>query len=464
MHDQALSFDVSAAFALAETTYLISRGGSSGEEAFTIIASHSRSVFDADLCAIVTTGAERTVIRAVSLRTGTVLPFPLVVDPQSLADGEQQDDYQREIRRVTDILRTSLQDSGWFIVAAAPFPLLSGSGILLCANRMERDKKLSFPESVNAPMILGTFASLAALAARVGERIRPRQEVIDALLADLLSPSRVDESHAVQEDLLWRAWMVGIDLRQSHVVCLLGIVGIAQEAAEPAMSHHPLFEGNRVAYFQRVLEEVQQACQKQIPGLFTIDEHLRLLCLVQPPQSEQHFRSILESISKDVAHRHSIRLFIGVSDPLHEVSEYRTAYQQAVDTYEMGRKLYPDASILHHSDLGIMRYIDPSLFRDLPDDPNIDIIRHIESYDHKHTTSLLPTLEAYILSGGNLQGTATLLAATPHAHVTTIKKRMGRLKDEEVSGSHAFDVANTPRRWPELLAALQVYRLQKLSE
>lgn len=461
MHDDPQALSLSAAFALAETAYLISR--SSGEEALTIITSHARQAFDADLCALVTTDAERSVIRAVSSRIGTVLPFPLVVDPQRLV--VEQRDYQLEIQRVTAILRTSLQDSGWFIVAAAPFPFLSDAGILLCANRVESDKKLSVLDRMPDSMIILGFASLAALAARVGERqvIRPRQEVIDTFLADLLYPSRGVESHT-QEDLLWRAWMLGIDLRQSHVVALLGIVGIVQEAAEPAMSRHLPFEGNRAAYFQHVLEDVRQVCQKQVSGFFTIDENLRLLCLIQPPRSEQQLRSVLESIIKDVAHRHSIRLFSGVSEPQEGVSGGRTAYQQAVDTYEMGQKLYPDASILYHGDLGIVRYLNPGMLRNIPDDPNIDVIRNIDAYDRKHATSLLPTLEAYILSGGNLQETATLLEATPPVHVSTVKKRISRLKDEDVAGSNAFDVANTPRRWPEILAALQVYRLQRSPE
>lgn len=471
MHEelQSLSVHVFAVFELvAETARLLSQG-SFGEEALTIITSHARQAFDVDLCAIVTPDAEGPVIRAVSTRTaGTALPFPLMIDQHRFGHSlaAQPGEHHQEIQRVTGILRPALLDSGWFVVAAAPFLFLSCPAILLCAHQMEGDKQL-FSLGRGETLALSQFASLAALVARLGEKevIRPRHEIIDTFLADLFSPSHV-ESQTAKEDLLWRAWMVGMDLRETHVVVLLGVVGIAERVAGPVLNRPLPFDGstNRVAYFQHILEDVRKACQQQLAGLFTIDEDLRLLCLVQLPQgNEQHLRSILEHLITDVAQSYSIRLFSSISDPQREIGEYPLAYQQAVDTYEMGRKLYPDAKVLHHRELGIVRYIDPGLIRDLSDDPNIDLIRHIDAYDQQHSTALLPTLEAYILSGGNLSGAALLLETAPSVHVTTIKKRIGRLKDKEVAGPYAFDIANTPRRWPELLAALQVYRLQKIT-
>ena len=110
-------------------------------------------------------------------------------------------------------------------------------------------------------------------------------------------------------------------------------------------------------------------------------------------------------------------------------SFYRTAacmykaYHEAVSALAMAVKR--GKPYLTFSDLGVYRLVfavdDQDLLHKLHDEQ----LAELKAYDEGHHSQLLPTLRAYLLAGGSLQGTAEAM----FTHRNTISYRLGKIRE-----------------------------------
>ena len=110
-----------------------------------------------------------------------------------------------------------------------------------------------------------------------------------------------------------------------------------------------------------------------------------------------------------------------------------------------------EPTVQGYEDLGVYQYllrmaVDPGMR-----DPKRDALTRLLDYDREHATSLLATLEEFLLRRGNISATAEAL----YIHPNTLRQRLRRIG--EVSG---IDLARDD--WLVVELALKLLRLQRV--
>ncbi len=115
----------------------------------------------------------------------------------------------------------------------------------------------------------------------------------------------------------------------------------------------------------------------------------------------------------------------GISGPAHTLNDWPTAYDQAVQAMQLGRRLKLTNQFVEFQSLGIYR-----LLYDLEEQSSVrqftdEIMRPLVEYDHQNRGSLVKTVEAYFDHHGNISQTAESL----FVHRNTLLYRMDRIQE-----------------------------------
>jgi sugar diacid utilization regulator len=142
---------------------------------------------------------------------------------------------------------------------------------------------------------------------------------------------------------------------------------------------------------------------------------------------------------------------IGLSNSCAGPAAYPGAFEEARYALVGATVLHSEPAVVSYEELGVYQYllriaIDPGMR-----DTQRDALALLQSYDSEHGTSLLETLEHYLLRRGNISATSLGL----YIHPNTLRQRLRRIG--ELTG---IDLARDD--WLVLELALKLLKLQRV--
>jgi purine catabolism regulator len=290
----------------------------------------------------------------------------------------------------------------------------------------------------------GTAAALAILKARaVGEvELRFRNDFLN----DLLSGTIVD-----QDALRSRAEGLGWQLRGPYVVVTAEIRGLAEAYSGGAeATPTPLLDAAR-----RIGRRFTDTARRLDPQAVTWSktDSLIFLCPVparsSPATARRRATWFAVQLQQGVPLDDGLTLTWGIGGFYPDLLLLHRGYDEARSAARIGRLANRPGAVTHYDDTGVYR-----LLQQFPDTARIqtiarEILDPLISYDTRHHSDLLVTVETYLAADRNLAATARALSV----HYNTVKARIARI-DDLLAGT----LRNPPRRL-ELELAIQIWRL-----
>jgi GAF domain-containing protein len=195
-------------------------------------------------------------------------------------------------------------------------------------------------------------------------------------------------------------------------------------------------------------ERLERRLKALIPGAI-VDRHsdvVRALLPVGPAGSARQLaelRKLHEAIGEGPP--------IGLSNSCAGPAAYPGAFEEARYALVGATVLHSEPAVVSYEELGVYQYllriaIDPGMR-----DTQRDALALLQSYDSEHGTSLLETLEHYLLRRGNISATSLGL----YIHPNTLRQRLRRIG--ELTG---IDLARDD--WLVLELALKLLKLQRV--
>ena len=152
-------------------------------------------------------------------------------------------------------------------------------------------------------------------------------------------------------------------------------------------------------------------------------------------------------------HFGGVSLSVGIGKPHDGAAGVRASYAEARKALQVIRALGQRNTVLPFERVGVYQVL---LSEDRPDgilDFARPLLQPLMEYDRRRNTALVPTLEAFLESGCNVQQAARML----YVHVTTIRYRL-----ERIEGVLGISLSDAETRL-NLHLALKVHRLTGLT-
>lgn len=186
-----------------------------------------------------------------------------------------------------------------------------------------------------------------------------------------------------------------------------------------------LFLGSRqypVKWFKK--KDVANHLKLILPGTHVTYHKHGIVALV--PLKDQNAFSITEdflSIIRKFAKKEKV--IVGISNDFSSVENFRTYYEQAHQSFLLGQRFQPEASVYQYMDHYFF-----DLLSQIPDAAVLSRFIHpaitiLEQYDAAQNTQLLPTLQAYLSCDCISKDTAAAL----YIHRNSLAYRMERIQD-----------------------------------
>jgi purine catabolism regulator len=288
-----------------------------------------------------------------------------------------------------------------------------------------------------------TLAPAAVVCALEIAKQRAVAETEYRLQADVLEAALAGRFGS-QSELLARARALGYELEGDHVALVfsLDVDGAAASVAETdgLQSSDPPRP--------RLLDGLRRALDgQQRPALLRQDGD-RVAVFV--PLSAGEPAEYAETLRQGAAAILGAVVSVGVGRPHRSVAGLGAGYHEATEALLIGQELLGGDRTTYFADLGIRRLLFP-----LRDSPELrafygEYLGALESYDERHGTELIRTLEGFFAHHGNHVRAADAL----HLHRNTLLYRLARI--QAISGLDLDD--------PEIRLAVQVaLRLRPLA-
>jgi purine catabolism regulator len=127
------------------------------------------------------------------------------------------------------------------------------------------------------------------------------------------------------------------------------------------------------------------------------------------------------------------RLILGIGRRCESALELHRSYKEARQAVAVGSKLRGAGTVIHFNDLGFQRILSQFENRAELHAFADELLGALETYDRRHHTDLLPTLETLLNSNLNMAVTARLL----HLHYNSLRYRLQKI--EELTGPFMND-------------------------
>ncbi|MBR2188291.1 MAG: helix-turn-helix domain-containing protein [Eubacterium sp.] len=164
-------------------------------------------------------------------------------------------------------------------------------------------------------------------------------------------------------------------------------------------------------------ESIQQSLQRKLPYSYVMNMHLGLL-VVADIKALRHDKILLSLIPEEC------RIRIGISNEIMYESRVRTAYTEAQEALEIGRRIRPDDQVYPFAELGIYNLLRDAASRNELDRYLSPNLIKLQEQDRQTGTHLFETLRVYLLENGNIKNTAEKL----YLHRNTVIYRMGKIR------------------------------------
>ncbi len=327
-----------------------------------------------------------------------------------------------------------------------PIPLFVGTeciGLLNCySSRVQQYSDEDW-------LMLNTIANQAALAIKhrrsVEEDVLVHKNQVRAFVDDLFSGRS-----ELEASLLRRAYFLGYDLAKPHAITLLELsdLEIAPAAAQALL----LPQEERLMRYEAAIAQVKACIQSAYPYSLIDERDNLLVCLfcLDMDSVVDHLNTWLRQLMLQIQEQRHIRMFAGIGNPCHIVSDYQRGYAEASEALALGQYIDDKRCSALFNELGVYRYIHAFARTDTLRDQYQDTIDVIIEYDRRKKTNLLDTLETYLECGGNIARTSSQL----DVHRNTLLQRLERLQKLSF-----LDLEQLQHRLP-LLVALKIYHLR----
>jgi len=322
-------------------------------------------------------------------------------------------------------------------------PVLAGRALLGYLYVPESERQFEELDTVVAEQV----ALLAALELmkeriRLEAELRLKTDFVDALL----SKQSTDIS-----DLRPRGALLGLDVARPLRVMVVEIdpmdesVGYAEREI-PALVH------------ELVSTRVAQHASLAVCILHGVGRLVVVAPGAEPAGSEAGYalaRLMQGSIegAPPLEHFGGVSLSVGIGKPHDGAAGVRASYAEARKALQVIRALGQRNTVLPFERVGVYQVL---LSEDRPDgilDFARPLLQPLMEYDRRRNTALVPTLEAFLESGCNVQQAARML----YVHVTTIRYRL-----ERIEGVLGISLSDAETRL-NLHLALKVHRLTGLT-
>lgn len=293
-----------------------------------------------------------------------------------------------------DILSTQIPDSDPRITT----PIMAGDEVLGCIIIIGTEKLSDIEQQ--AVEHGSTVLALELLKQRAARNVEWRLQ--GELLEELL-----ETKGELTEAQLRRAERMGFDVEQPHYLLIAQLNG---------------FSNNASNHIEELLNTARQTLRDLGPVL-GMKRGDRIILAV--PSGNFNGTQIARSIQKVWRHSGNPRVFMGISGRISSNRTFATAYREALACLQFARIINEQGAMISYEDLGPLRFLlhvrDPRYA--------IEFVQQrlgtLAAYDRSHRSALLPTLRAYLESGGHHPTTAEKC----FIHPNTLKYRLSRISD-----------------------------------
>jgi PucR family transcriptional regulator, purine catabolism regulatory protein len=224
-----------------------------------------------------------------------------------------------------------------------------------------------------------------------------------------------------QGELLARARALGHELDGEHVALVFGLDPSRSPAGTAAFDGDG--EGPADPPRPRLLDALRRVLDaQQRPALLRQDgERVAVFVPLAPEGAAQDGEALRQAAATMLS---GAALSVGAGRPYGGVAGLATGYHEAEEALVIGQELLGGARTTYFGDLGIRRLLFP--LRDSPELRTFyaEYLGALESYDERHGTELIRTLEGFFTHHGNHVRAADAL----HLHRNTLLYRLARIQ------------------------------------
>ena len=116
---------------------------------------------------------------------------------------------------------------------------------------------------------------------------------------------------------------------------------------------------------------------------------------------------------------------IGVSKQIMQESRMKSAYYEAREALELGRRIWPEEQVYVFAEVGIFNLLKDAAERQELDRYMSPSLRKLQAYDREMNTNLLETLHTYLLENCSIKDTADRL----YIHRNTVIYRLNKIRE-----------------------------------
>jgi GAF domain-containing protein len=253
----------------------------------------------------------------------------------------------------------------------------------------------------DAEELLRAVANQIAVALKKAELIERLTE--ENIVRDLFTALE----RGLLEDAEGRARQARCDLDGAHVF-------VQVERAYDAEAHEP---------WPAIAEHVESGLRRLVPGALCDAGGERVRALL--PLAAGGSAHELDALDRALAQLGALDgTAIGRSDVHRGAAQARGGLREAADAARVAGALQRTGGTLAYRDLGAYRYLVALVGEDAPNDPYLDAVHALATYDARRGSHLVATLERYLADRRSVTETARALTVHPN----TLRQRLERIE------------------------------------
>jgi sugar diacid utilization regulator len=296
-----------------------------------------------------------------------------------------------------------------------------------------------------AQSVVSAVASHAAVALKHHELVSRLQE--ENVVKDFFEA--LSRGNGTTEELEAQAARLGVDLDEPFVV----LHAVPWSGRPPERKRPPgKAAKRRTVTWSDVMASLEAGLQSKFPGSVFDFRAASCRALVKAGKAREReipaaVRSIYEKIERDS----ETPVMVGMSNACRGPATFPQGFEEAASAAEVGALIKEGPGVYTYEDLGPYRYVLDA--EEGVRDRQQERLERLVEYDRRRGTELLPTLEVYLESRGNIVRTAR----TVYAHPNTLRQRLARI--EQLSGLDLED-----EDWLSLGIAIKIVKLRLARE
>lgn len=227
-----------------------------------------------------------------------------------------------------------------------------------------------------------------------------------------------------REAILRRARAIGLDPTRRYAAILIDI--------DRAEEHYLSDSDAPESHFRNILSKFVTAVEKVLASNeFVFMDESDSVTLLAPvtadsPEKERQqlvrlSKRIYDAIARELR---GITVSIGIGKPCEEIIDISASYREAIEALHGGRLAYGTSAITYYDDLGVYRLLTRVHTEEDLKSFYEETVAPLDTYDKKHNTNLVHTLQVFLQANGSIGKVAEQL----YLHPNTVRQRLQRIE------------------------------------